>query len=199
MKGQHEKNSRDYHVVSLHVMFPRFPSRFLLFSMMFPHVSNSVFAVSSSISLLFRMFHFSVSSVSYFRFYDQILAPKNSQFWRVIPMTWCCVFDAVLPLIKKIGEQKCPYFDLWWRVSVPFIDVCISVALFHNIILFLVEIKKCCLWNTLDVFGKYLFLFYILKQQNVFLRSMFLIILFTLLQVTKVRNSHRWGSVKKVL
>ena len=55
---------RDCYVNSLDVMFPKFPNLFLLFPMVFPHVSPSVSTISLGVSTVSPH----VSPVSYFSF-----------------------------------------------------------------------------------------------------------------------------------
>ena len=66
---------RDYYGDSLDVMFPQFPNHFLLFPMVFSHVSPRVF-------LLFPL---SVSPVSYFRFCDFFFFFAEQLFSEHIP------------------------------------------------------------------------------------------------------------------
>ena len=56
---------RNYYGDSLEVMFPQFPKHFLMFHMVFLHVSISVSTISLDVS--------TVSPVSYFRFCNNVI------------------------------------------------------------------------------------------------------------------------------
>ena len=70
----------DYCDDSLDVMFPQFPNHFLSFSMVFPHVSPSVFTISSGVSTVSLQCY----PVSYFRFCVNScnwLVPQATNLW----------------------------------------------------------------------------------------------------------------------